>query len=89
MQAAENRPWVDRPGRRTNGGPGRVEQQAPVGTFCVVIVDKLGEHHPEVLLVDDDQVVEALIAQGPDDVLRDRIGRGARTGLSKVGIPRR
>ena len=54
MQAAQNRPPVDWASRRTHGGLGRVEQQAPMGTFRVVVPNKLGEYRPQVLLIDDD-----------------------------------
>src|ERR671933_596844 len=93
MQATENGPRVDPPDRGTNGRAGRVEQQAPVWTFGVVIPDELGEHRPQVLLVEDDQVVEALVPEGSDDSLRDRIrtGRphGAEQGLDAQtsGLP--
>ncbi len=45
-----------------------------MGTFRVVVRDELSEDQPEVLLVKDDQVVEALVPEGPDDSLRNRIG---------------
>ena len=85
MQAAENRPRADQAGGGTRGGPGCVEQQAPVGAFRVVVRDEFGEHHPEVLLVKDDQVVEGFVAQRPDDALRHRIGTG-RSHSAEQGL---
>ena len=76
MQAAENGSRVDRAGRGTSGGPGRLEKQAPVRTFRVVVPNELGEDRPQMLLVDDNQVVEALVPQSPDDPLAHRIGVG-------------
>ena len=53
MRAAENGPRVDRADRGTNDGSASVEQQAPVGTICIVVPDELGEHRPEVRLVEE------------------------------------
>ena len=47
-----------------------------MGTFRVLVRNELSEHRPEVLLVEDDQVVEAVVAQGPDDPLANRVGAG-------------
>ena len=54
MQAAQNGPPVDGASRRTHGGLGRVEQQAPMRTFGVVVPNQLGEYRPQVRLIDDD-----------------------------------
>ena len=43
------------------------------------------EHHPEVVFIDDNQVVEALVLQGPDDSLGDRIGTG-RSHRAEQGL---
>ena len=42
-------------------------------SILVVVGDELGEDRPEVLLVEDDQVVEALAAERPDHPFRDSI----------------
>ena len=47
-----------------------------MGTFSVVILDGLGKHRPEVLLVDNDQVITAVVPEGRNDPLRDCIGTG-------------
>ena len=76
MQATENGPRQDQASDGTVGVPGRGELQAPVGTFRVGVLDERSKHRPEMLLVDDDQVVEALVPEGADDTLGDRIGAG-------------
>ena len=76
MQTTENGRRVHRAGRGASGGPRRVEHQAAVGTFRVVGFDEPDEHRPEVPLVEDDQVVAALVAQSPDDLLGDCLGAG-------------
>ena len=67
---------MDRAGSGTSGVPGRVEQQDPMGTFGVIVPNKLGEYRPQVLLIDDDEVVEALVPQSADDALGHRIRSG-------------
>ena len=74
MQPAENWHRLDRASDGTDGGPSRLQRQAPMWTFGAVVPNELGEHRPQMLLVKDDQVVEALVAQRPDDPLGDRIG---------------
>ena len=39
----------------------------------VVVADNVGQHGRKVLLVEHDQVVEALAAECPDDTLDDRV----------------
>ena len=85
MQAAENGPREDRTGGGTNGQPGRLEQQAPVGTLRVAVLDELGQHRAQMLLVDKDQVVEALVPQSPDAPLGHRVGTG-RSHWTEEGL---
>jgi hypothetical protein len=47
-----------------------------MGTLRVVVPDEFGEHRPQMLLVDDDPVVEALVPQSPDDPLGNRVCAG-------------
>ena len=60
MQPAENWHRLDRASDGTDGGPSRLQRQAPMWTFGAVVPNELGEHRPQMLLVKDDQVVEAL-----------------------------
>ena len=76
MQAPENGPRLDLSSDGTDGGPRRVQHQAPMRPFGVVVLDERSEHRPEVLLVDEDQVVEALVPQDPDDPPGDPMGAG-------------
>ena len=86
MQTAENWLRVDPADYGANGGPRRLDHQTSVGTFRVVVPHELSEHRPEMLLAENDHMVEALVAQSPDDPLRNRI----RTGRSyRAGMPRR
>ena len=42
--------------------------------LLVVELHELGQHGPKMLLVEDDEMVETLSAQGPDRSLRDGVG---------------
>jgi hypothetical protein len=42
-----------------------------VVSFSVVMCDKLSEEVPKVSLADDDEVVEAFGADGPDEAFRE------------------
>lgn len=55
------------------GRDGRLETERPVGPLGVVEADELGEDRPQVLLVDDDEVVQALAAQTADRAFGDGI----------------
>ena len=59
------------------------------GPFRVVVPDELGEHRPEVLLVEDDQVIEASVPEGRSARSAIAFARGARAGLSRVWMPTR
>ena len=48
--------------------------------LMVVVPDELGEYRPEMLLIEDDQVVEALSAKCADDSFNDRVRPRARYG---------
>jgi hypothetical protein len=45
----------------------------------VVEADELGEDRPQVPLVDDDELIQAFPAEGPDHPFRDRIGPGVNS----------
>ncbi len=64
VQPAEDRAGADRVGARLRRGPWRLQGQAPVRAVGVVGGDVLAEHGPQVVLVQDDEVVEALAAEG-------------------------
>src|SRR6266508_2310564 len=51
----------------------RSEVQRAMWPMTVVVVDESSEHAVEVALIDDQQPVEALGADGPDEALCDRI----------------
>jgi heme-degrading monooxygenase HmoA len=51
----------------------RSEVQRAMWPMAVVVVDEDSEHAVEVALIDDQQPVEALGADGPDEALCDRI----------------
>jgi hypothetical protein len=56
------------PGRRRDGAwAWGCPVPTPMRTLRVVILDELGEHRPEVPLVQDHQVIEALGPEGPHD----------------------
>jgi hypothetical protein len=46
-----------------------------VRPLTVVVLDELGKHRSKVLLIQHDQVVEALAAEGPDQAFRDGVRR--------------
>jgi hypothetical protein len=43
---------------------GRLEPQGAVETLAVVVVSELGEHYPQVVLVDYQEVIQALPPPG-------------------------
>ena len=51
----------------------------------VVVPNELGEHRSQMLLVDNDQMVEALVPQSPDDPLGNRVGAG-RSHWTEEGL---
>jgi hypothetical protein len=52
---------------------GRVFRQGEMGPRSVIVEDISGERAPQMRLVEDDHVVEALAANGSDQSLRIRI----------------
>src|SRR5919108_2442790 len=46
----------------------------------VVVRDELAEDRPKMLLVEDDEMVQAFAAQGADEPFADRVGTRARYG---------
>ena len=61
-----------------------LQSEGPMRTLLVVILDEFCQYGPKMLLVQDDDVVKALSAQGPDHSLRDgiRLWRVDRRGDS-------
>ena len=52
----------------------------------VVVVDVDAEHPFEVAAAEDQEPVQTLRADGPDEALSDRVAFGARTGVFTVRI---
>src|SRR5438876_9739870 len=52
----------------------RLQSERPMRLLLVVVLHELGQHGPKMLLVDDDEMVKTLSAQGPDHSLRDGVG---------------
>jgi len=52
--------------------------EATVRPGGVVVLQVLGQHLAEMALIDDQQTVEKLTAQGADDPFADRVGRHRR-----------
>jgi hypothetical protein len=54
-------------------------------TILVVVVDELAEHRPQVLLVQNDEVVGGLVPQRANDASSDRVrtwrANGRRNGI--------
>ena len=50
-----------------------LQAKRPMRPLLVVILDKFCQYGPKMLLVQDDDVVKALSAQGPDHSFRDGI----------------
>ena len=88
MKAAEHGPSSDRPRCDDSRWSGRLKLERLVGPVAVVEAGELRQHLAEVGLVQHDEVIEALSAEGPDDPLGDGVRRGARTGVSSVCTPR-
>jgi hypothetical protein len=79
---AANRALV--PGAEWNDlrrGLGRAQVERPVGALAVVVVDVLAQDALELAAADDEQPVEALLAQGADEALSVRaLAFGALSG---------
>ena len=80
MQPVQYRPRPDATGRRARPQLGRLQPKCSMWPLVVVGPDELGEYRPEVLLIEDDQVVEALSAKCPDDSFNDRVRTRAHYG---------
>src|SRR6266540_6506878 len=52
----------------------RLQSERPMRPLLVVVLHELRQHGAKMLLVQDDDVVEALSAQRPDNSLRDGVG---------------
>jgi hypothetical protein len=61
-------------------GLGRVEFERPMRPLSVVVVEVDAEHAFEVTPVEDQQSVQALGADGPDEAFCDRVGLGCSHG---------
>jgi hypothetical protein len=61
--------------------------QGPVRPGGVVVTQVLGQHLAQVVLIDDQQLVEDLAAQGADEPLADGIALGACGGLATIPTP--
>src|SRR3977135_3378558 len=50
-----------------------LQSERPMRRFLVVVPHELGQHRPQMLLVQHDEVIETFSAQGPDHSLRDGV----------------
>jgi hypothetical protein len=50
--------------------------EGTVGPGCIVVEQVFGQHLPQVVLIDDQQPVEELAAQGADDPFADGVRSG-------------
>src|SRR3981081_3405114 len=50
-----------------------LQSERPMRPFLVVVPHELGQHRPQMLFVQHDEVVETFSAQGPDHSLRDGV----------------
>jgi len=79
VESAQHRPRMDGTNLRwrssaADGGTRRRQCQAAVRALGVVVRHVLGEHGVQVTLVEDEHVVEAVVAQRAHHALRDRVG---------------
>ncbi len=56
-------------GRRAGAGEWLVELEAAMGPGIVVVADVLGEHNLKMSSRDDEEVVQAVLADGPHEPL--------------------
>ena len=89
MEPAQNgtRPHLAERAWVTPRGEWRLECQAAVRPLRVVVGHVLLEHGSQVPLIEDEYVVQALVAQGAHHPLGDRVRFGARSGVSGVSMP--
>ena len=45
-----------------------------MGPFSVVVPDEFRQHRSKMLLIQDNQVIQALSAERPNDAFHDRVG---------------
>jgi hypothetical protein len=88
VEAAQDGPDADRAGGGARCRGGRLEPQGAVETLAVVVVSELGEHYPQVVLVDYQEVIQAL---PPPGVLFRNIvtGAGLPTSCPPAAAPPR
>ena len=73
LQPVQYRPRPDATGPWAWPQLRRLQPNCSMWLLVVVVPVELGEYRPEVLLVEDNQVVEALSAKCPDDSFNDRV----------------
>ena len=72
---------LDATGPARGNAPGvGSEREAAVWTMRVVVLDVFPEKRPQVPLVQHDEMVQTVIAEGPDHAFCDGIRRGAGSG---------
>ena len=89
VQAAQDRARHHPPTGSHAARTGTLQPQAAMRSIAVVVIDELGQHRPQVALVDHDQVVETFGPNCPHDPLGHRIGvrrpkRGPDAGDSQT-----
>ena len=73
VEHAEDRAGADRTSSPARRRLGRLQIQTVVWAIGVVVRHELPEDRSQVLVVDDDQVVQALAPEGADDPFRNRV----------------
>jgi hypothetical protein len=73
MQAVQHRPGPDRTSHGAWSWLRCLQAKGPMRPVLVVVVDEFGQHRQQVVLVQDDQMVQALSPEGPDDAFHDRV----------------
>ena len=87
VQPAENRPRNDSSCVDGGAWDRRFQGQRPVRALVVVVADKLSQDGAQVSLVDDNDVVETLGAEGSHDPLADSVRQRASERCSDPGDP--
>jgi hypothetical protein len=84
MQAAEHRPQRD--GARWGANHRLWCFQAPdaVRTLQAVVADELGQHGPQVRLVEDEHMIGPIVAQGAQTRSVRAFASGTRTGVKSM-----
>src|SRR5262249_26055022 len=80
MEPIQHRAWPDRAGHWARPRLGCLQAERATRPVPVVVGDEFAKHRQEVMLVEDDQVVETLAAECPDDTFGDRVRQRRSNG---------